>query len=97
MAPIKKVVIKTAPGETGAVTAADFLCEKTDLSRVKVKDAMNKGALWLRRKNGALKRLRKASALLTSRDSIEFYYDEKLLSIVPPEAKCISDLGRYSV
>src|SRR5208282_5140229 len=93
----KKLSIKTTVGSRSPVTASDFLCEKTGLSKVKVKDAMNKGALSVRKKNGALRRLRRATALLTSHDSIEFYYDEELLSIIPPEARCVSDQGRYSV
>lgn len=93
----KKLTIRTTVGSCSPVTASDFLCEKTGLSKVKVKDAMNKGALWVRKKNGALRRLRRATALLTSHDSIEFYYDEELLSIIPPEARCVSNQGRYSV
>ena len=58
---------------------------------------MNKGALLLKRKNGPMRRLRKASTPLMSGDWIEFHYDEELLSLVPPDAACVADEGEYSV
>jgi hypothetical protein len=47
---------------------------------------MNKGALDQKEKDGLI-RLRSATALLKPGDHIEFYYDEGLLSIRPPEAR----------
>jgi tRNA pseudouridine32 synthase/23S rRNA pseudouridine746 synthase len=82
----------------GAV--CDFLASHTGLSKTKIKDAMNKGALWVVKKgdrSGKLRRLRKATAMIDSMLRIEFYYDEKLLALKPPQARCIEDLGDYSV
>ena len=91
------IVFKTTILSEVTVTACDYVSGKTGLSKMKVKDAMNKGALWVRRKHGTMRRLRRATAPLASGDSIEFYYDEELLSLVPGEVTCISDQGRYSV
>ncbi len=84
-----------APGISG--TVCDFLAARSGLSKSKVKDAMNKGAVWVRKRKGGPKRLRRATAPLTAGDLLEFHYDEKLLSRVPPEAKCLNDQGQYSV
>jgi tRNA pseudouridine32 synthase/23S rRNA pseudouridine746 synthase len=77
-------------------TACDFVAAETGLSKMRVKDAMNKGAFWIRKK-GTLKRLRRATAALHSGDHLEFYYDEALLSVKPPAAKCLHDEGHYSL
>jgi tRNA pseudouridine32 synthase/23S rRNA pseudouridine746 synthase len=94
---MKRFVLRTAVrnGEQG--TVCDFLSLKSGHSKGRVKDAMNKGAVWLRKKKGGLKRVRRAGALLSAGDRIEFYYDEKLLSLKPPEAICVADEERYSV
>jgi tRNA pseudouridine32 synthase/23S rRNA pseudouridine746 synthase len=97
MVSANKIVLRTAVALSSPVAASAFLCGRTGLSKVKVKDAMNKGALWVKRKNKPMRRLRRASALLMSRDRIEFYFDERLLSLVPPDAACIADVGQYSV
>ncbi len=79
------------------VTACDFLASGTGLSKSRVKDAMNKGAVRLRRKKGGMTRLRKATAKLSTGDRIELYYDEKLLSLTPSQAVCLNDCVHYSV
>ena len=92
-----KIIFKAtvASGQTGSVS--EFLTAQTGLSRTRVKDAMNKGAVWLKRKNSKIKRLRRASTSLNPGDQIELYYDPKLLSLQPPEAACLSDQKHYSV
>jgi len=77
------------------MTASDFLASKTGLSKMKVKDAMNKGAVWIKKK-GRLQRLRKATTLLQAGAHIELHYDEGLLSLVPPKPSLISDQVHYS-
>jgi len=77
------------------MTACDFLASKTDLSKMKVKDAMNKGAVWIKKK-GKMQRLRKATTLLQTGTHIEIHYDEGLLSLVPPQPSLISDQVHYS-
>jgi tRNA pseudouridine32 synthase/23S rRNA pseudouridine746 synthase len=78
------------------MTACDFLASKTGISKMKVKDAMNKGAVWIKKK-GRLARLRKATTLLQPGAHIELHYDSNLLSLVPPKPKLISDQMNYSV
>ncbi len=41
--------------------------------------------------------MRGATATFTTGDLLEFYYDERVLAIKPPEAKCLSDQDHYSV
>ncbi len=86
------ILRETVDSQTGE-TACDFLASRTGLSRGKVKDAMNKGAVWIGKGKGRLRRLRRATAAVNKGDRIEFYYDEKLLSLKPPEAVCLSDGG----
>jgi len=78
------------------MTACDFLASKTGLSKMKIKDAMNKGAVWIKKK-GRLARLRKATTLLQPGAHIELHYDGDLLSLVPPKPSLISDQVNYSV
>jgi tRNA pseudouridine32 synthase / 23S rRNA pseudouridine746 synthase len=94
---MNKLIIKRTISSDAEVSAADFLVSKTGISKSRVKDAMNKGALWIKRKKGGLKRLRSATASLQPGDSIEFYYDERLLSVKPPAGRCISDQKHYSI
>lgn len=95
--PAKKIVVKAtaAPGSTG--TVSDFLSDRSGLSKSRVKDAMNKGAVWIQRKSGPLKRLRKATAALIPGVRLEMHYDEELLALKPPAAECLADEGEYSV
>jgi tRNA pseudouridine32 synthase/23S rRNA pseudouridine746 synthase len=89
---IRKTVESHAP-----VEASDFLTSLSGLSKTKVKDAMNKGAVWLKKEKGKLRRLRRVTTSLIAGDYLEFYYDERLLSIKPPDSLCISDQKHYSV
>ena len=92
-----KIVFKSTVTTSQAGSACDFLSVKTGLPKARVKDAMNKGAVWLKKRKGRMKRLRRASITLIPGDQIEIYYDEKTLSLQPPEAVCLSDQKHYSV
>jgi tRNA pseudouridine32 synthase/23S rRNA pseudouridine746 synthase len=74
----------------------DFLADASGLSRQRIKDAMAKGAVWLRRGRGR-KRLRKATEVLKSGDRIELYYDAELLARTAPAPICLHDADAYSV
>lgn len=66
------------------------------LSKGRLKDAMNKGAvLWRRGKQN--KRLRRAQADLLVGDSLELHYDEQLLQRSCDPAVLIHELPGYSV
>jgi tRNA pseudouridine32 synthase / 23S rRNA pseudouridine746 synthase len=77
--------------------ASSFLASQSGLPRVRIKDAMNKGAVWLKRKGLGCKRLRKATFILKEGDILELHYDPRILSENPPAAYCIMDYGHYSV
>ncbi len=77
-------------------TACDLLAEKSGLSKGRIKDAMNKGAVWLKGKRGGTKRLRRATTRLRQGSHIELYYDKDILSCVPPAADCLEDRIAYS-
>jgi len=95
--PIEKITFKTTVSAGTSESACDFLSVKTGLSKARIKDAMNKGAVRIKKKSGGMKRLRRASAALMQGDRIEMYYDRELLSLQPPEARCLSDQKHYSV
>jgi tRNA pseudouridine32 synthase/23S rRNA pseudouridine746 synthase len=95
---VEKFVLKTVIPHSFSGTTCDFLAGQSDISRGRIKDAMSKGAVWVKRKNRRrLRRVRRATMPLFAGDHIEFYYDERLLAAKPPGARCINDQGRYSV
>ncbi len=94
---MNKIDLKKDVDSNKTTTAADFLTAESGLSKRKVKDAMIKGAVWLKKKKGGMNRLRRATAVLNKGDHIELHYDEKILSITPPSADCLSDRENYSV
>lgn len=94
---MQKIIFKAAITSDQTESACDFLSAKTGLSKTRVKDAMNKGAVWLKKRKGRIRRLRRASITLIPGDQIEIYYDEKTLALQPPEAVCLNDQKHYSV
>lgn len=78
-------------------SAVDFLAEHTGLSKSALKDAMVKGAVWLKKEGQAKRRLRRATTELKAGDVIECHYDRELLQRGCPEARLMADLKRYSV
>ena len=79
------------------MAAADYLARATGLPKVKIKDAMNKGALRIGKSGRRPETVRRAKALLRRGDKIEFSYDEQVLALVPPALRLIADEGDYSV
>lgn len=77
-------------------TALDLLAEGTGLSKQRIKDAMNKGAVWWTLKGKTL-RLRRATKVLHKGSRIQFFYDEQVLSRKPENANLIYDTGNYSI
>ncbi len=76
--------------------AVSILTERTGLSKTRVKDAMSKGAVWLRR-NGKQRRLRRATTELLPADQIALFYDRDILQRRPPEPDLIDDRGSFSI
>lgn len=77
--------------------APDLLARACNLSKSRVKDAMQKGAVW--RVQGARKpqRLRRAVTLLARGDRLQLFYDSEILDRVPPIPELVADRRRYSV
>ncbi len=73
-------------------------CKVNDyqLSIGQVKQAINKGALWLSR-GKSTQRLRKIKKTLRLGDVVHFYYHQQLLLQRPPQAELIEDFDHYSI
>lgn len=82
---------------TAGQIACDFLAEASGLSKQKIKDAMTKGAIWLKRHNKPRRRLRRAKEVLQNRDRLELFYDETLLDRKADAPLCLLDANGYSV
>lgn len=76
--------------------AIKFLEEYVDLSKSKLKDAMNKGCIW-RNRDGVRERLRHAQAEIRTDDVIEVFYNSDLLMLAPKELDLLDDRNQYSV
>jgi tRNA pseudouridine32 synthase/23S rRNA pseudouridine746 synthase len=73
------------------------LAESTGLSKLRIKEAMQKGAVWVKRPGAGEQRLRRAQARPRSGDVLTVYYDADLLARIPPAAECRHDAGRFSI
>jgi tRNA pseudouridine32 synthase / 23S rRNA pseudouridine746 synthase len=82
---------------TQTACACDFLALHTGLPKGRIKDAMNKGAVWLKRPGNKEKRIRKATFSLLPGDILQLYYDPKVLALVPPLPHLIAEERHYSV
>lgn len=76
--------------------ALDVLAEATQLPKARLKDALNKGAVWLHLR-GKEQRLRRATKSLRRGDRLALYYDSELLALQSPQAQLIADEKAYSV
>lgn len=81
---------------TGHETAVTLLAEASGLSKSQVKQAMQKGAVWLSSKRGT-RRLRRMDRVMKEGDKLHLYYNEKILlkQVDPPQL--FADEGSYSV
>ena len=77
-------------------TAINFLNEYINLSKSKLKDAMNKGCIW-RNRRGIRERLRHAQTEIRTDDVIEVFYNSDLLMPIPKELHLLDDRIQYSV
>lgn len=78
-------------------TLVDFLATKTGISKTRIKSAMLKGAVWLRQRKTAMRRVRRATTLLACGDEIAFYYDAALLDKDYPGAQQLWVCKEYSL
>ncbi len=77
-------------------SALDFLAAQTGISKQKIKDAMNKGAVWWTLKNKIV-RLRRATKALPKGCKVQVYYNPYLLAKKPETPQLVHDEIRYSV
>lgn len=82
--------------DTQGDSAVERLATDSGLSKQRVKQAMQKGAVWLSRYNNT-RRLRRASKPLKAGDILHLYYNEEVLALIPANAQLIADEGAYSV
>lgn len=94
---MKSMIVKrdVRPGDPD--TVCSFLAEYSELSKLRIKDAMGKGAVWLKRKKGKELRIRRATAGIKPGDTLSLFYDESVLALTPPQAECLEDRKHYSV
>ena len=94
--PIKlDVALEVEAGDP--LIAIDFLVDNVNLSKSRLKDVMNKGAVWLQRGSSPKKRLRRAMSDIKVGDVLELYYDEQLLTLSPPKPTQVLDQVQYSI
>lgn len=102
---VNMVDMNTAPerleiqieAEDDASDAIELLAAATPLSKQKLKQAMEKGGVWLKKGQGGRRRLRRARTPLKRGDCLELHYDSFILSSIPPEPRLIADMKAYSV
>lgn len=75
---------------------ARLLADAAGISQSRIKEAMHKGAVWLRRGKGQ-KRLRRAGKALQVGDELVLNYNPGILDQDVPEPQLVADLGDYSV
>ncbi|MDM3872187.1 RluA family pseudouridine synthase [Porticoccus sp. W117] len=73
-----------------------LLAGACDLSKQRIKQVMQKGAVWLTR-GKQTKRLRRHSKPLQPGQQLHMYYDAKVLEQQPPQPLLIVDEGDYSL
>lgn len=88
------IEITVETGTTG--TACELLAAASGLSKSRVKEAMAKGAVWLRR-GRKRQRLRRATARPAPREVLELYYDLELLRREPPRPRLLANEKRFSL
>jgi len=79
-----------------AVSPVELLASESGLSKQKIKQAMQKGAVWITDNKGT-HRLRRKSKKLHSGTTLHFYFDAAVLDGTVDDALLIADEGDYSV
>lgn len=82
---------------TEAGRALDLLAVHSGLAKTRLKDAMVKGAVWLRKGGGKMRRLRRATTELKPGDTLRLCYDEKTLAVPVPAPVLLADHLTFSV
>jgi len=75
----------------------DWLAGITGLSRARIKDAIDKGALWHAPAGRRPARLRRVTGSPASGDTVALYYDSQVLACEPPLPRLIASEAQYTV
>ena len=94
---MQKLSLVRSVGVDDPAIASEFLAAFTPLSKNRIKDAMSKGAVWLKKTKRRQRRIRRASTALKPGDVVSIYYDGALLAAIPQPPQLISDQNRFSV
>jgi tRNA pseudouridine32 synthase/23S rRNA pseudouridine746 synthase len=78
------------------IRAIDALADHSGLPRQRIKDAMNKGAVW-QQQRGSAQRLRRASKAVPPGTRLSLYYDSEVLQREAPAATLLADEKSYSI
>jgi len=82
---------------TVPTSLVEALAQHTGISKIKLKDAMQKGAVWVKRGKQAVVRVRRATSEVRKGDHIELYYDVALLERSVPPPQLLWSCDDYSV
>ncbi len=77
--------------------AVDLLSTASGLSKLRLKEAMGKGAVWVRRGGGKPQRLRRGSAEVKAGDTLRLCYDQKILAAPVPVPVLLEDQRTFSL
>lgn len=83
--------------ETDQESALDALSQACPLTKSELKSCFSKGAVWLTQGQRKPARLRRVKKKLSKGDSIELYYNPKVLQETPPHPRLMLDRQQYSV
>ena len=83
------------PGWQGNIV--ELLSGRSGISKRQLKDALQKGAVWLRKPRGKLQRVRRATTPVKKGDFVALYYDQDLLQREPPQARQLWRCLEYSI
>ena len=90
-------VFKASVTAADPLTVCDFLAAKTPLSKIKVKRAIDFGAVWQRPPRRNAYRVRRITRRLNPGDEVSLYYDEHILQQPFVAARCLRRFKRYSI
>ncbi len=82
--------------ETKDRNAASILASKSQLSKQKIKNLMQEGAVWLHR-GKEHKRIRKGNTAIHKGDRLALFYDDFLLNLELEKPVLLEDLKDYSI
>jgi tRNA pseudouridine32 synthase/23S rRNA pseudouridine746 synthase len=78
-------------------SACDILALEAGLSKMRIKKAMNRGAVWLEQGGSKKRRIRRATTHVHPGDTLYLYYNESIIQLQEPTPHCIRDYRRYSI